>query len=65
MMRDEPDEDADPRAELAKMIYVLSLIRDAVECEDPAYTDLEWCRSQLSLVRRYVRKVFGDQECSE
>lgn len=49
------------RAELDRMIAVLGKIRDVVECADPRYPSLEWYRSKLEHVRRYLCEVFDEE----
>jgi hypothetical protein len=54
------DENDDPRAELARMIYLLFKIRDIVTLPDPRLPNLQWYKSQVEHVRRYVEEALGD-----
>lgn len=53
------------KRELGRVMGVLSKIRDVVECDDPRYPSLEWYRSKLEHVRRYLREVFDDGGCGD
>lgn len=47
--------------ELDRLVGVLAKIRDIVECEDPRYPSLEWYRSKIEHIRRYLCEVFGEE----
>jgi hypothetical protein len=51
----------DPRAELAKMIYALSQIKDILETPDPRYPSFEWYKTKLDHIGRIIEKCIpGD-----
>jgi hypothetical protein len=56
--------EAELKAELTRMISALAKIRDVVECPAPRHPSLEWYKSVLEHVRRYVAEVLpGEDNC--
>jgi hypothetical protein len=65
MTRKKSEIEQELRAEIGRLIGVLGKIRDIVECDDPRFPSMEWYKSKVEHVRRYLGEVFGDEECSE
>jgi hypothetical protein len=55
--------EAELQAELTRMIAALAKIQDVISCPDPRHPSLEWYKSVLEHVRRYVAEVLPGEDC--
>lgn len=50
------------RAELARVLGILSKIRDIADCPDPRYPNGQWYATIVEHIRRYLREVFDNED---